>query len=97
MEKPALTKVSLSNVRVIMMIYVCFYGGVSVSGGDGMDSSTQVPVIRCAWVPVAMSYRDRNLMPLFPEYLAIVALPSTEKAPRQVCRGPGTYRAGSCE
>jgi hypothetical protein len=28
-----------------------------MSGGDRMDSSTQVPVIRCVWAPMAMSYR----------------------------------------
>jgi hypothetical protein len=25
-----------------------------MSDGDGMTSSTQVPIIRCAWVPLAM-------------------------------------------
>jgi hypothetical protein len=30
--------------------YVCSYGGVVTSDGDGMDSTTQVSVVRCAWV-----------------------------------------------
>jgi hypothetical protein len=36
--------------------YACSLGGVAMSGGDGTDSSTQVPSDRCTWVPVAMSY-----------------------------------------
>jgi hypothetical protein len=40
--------------------YACFYGGVVVSGGDGTDSSTQVPAVRHAWVTVATSYRTRH-------------------------------------
>jgi hypothetical protein len=35
--------------------YACSYGGVAVSDGDGMGSSTQVPVVRHAWVPVVTS------------------------------------------
>jgi hypothetical protein len=30
--------------------YVCPYGGVVMSGGDEMGSSTQVPLARRAWV-----------------------------------------------
>jgi hypothetical protein len=26
-----------------------------MSGGDGMDSNTQVPIVKCVWVLVAMS------------------------------------------
>jgi hypothetical protein len=40
--------------------YACSYGGVAMSGGDGMDSSTQVPVVRHAWAPVATSCRARH-------------------------------------
>jgi hypothetical protein len=29
-------------------------------GGDGTYFSTQVPAVRCAWVPVTMSSRDRH-------------------------------------
>jgi hypothetical protein len=36
--------------------YACSYGGVAMSGVDGIYFSTQVPAIRCVWVPVAMSY-----------------------------------------
>jgi hypothetical protein len=69
--------------------YTCSCGGVIVSDGDGMDSNTQVSVVRCTWVPVVMSYRDRHLMPLFPEDLAPAPLLDTEKPPGRNCRGPG--------
>jgi hypothetical protein len=39
--------------------YACSCGEVSMPGGDGMDSNTQVPAIRCAWAPVVMSYHAR--------------------------------------
>jgi hypothetical protein len=48
---------------------VCFCGGVALSGGDGADPHTQVPVVRCVWVPVTMSYRAWHLMLLLPEDL----------------------------
>jgi hypothetical protein len=35
-----------------------------MSGGDKTNSSTQVPVVRCAWVPVAMSHHTRHSMSL---------------------------------
>jgi hypothetical protein len=47
--------------------YVCSCGGVTMSDGDGMDPSTQVPVVRCVWVPVTLSYHGRHSMPLSPE------------------------------
>jgi hypothetical protein len=47
--------------------YVCPYGGIAMSGSDGMDSSTQVPVVRYASVPVAMNNHARQSMPLSPE------------------------------
>jgi hypothetical protein len=33
-------------------------------GGDGIDSSTQVSVVRCAWVPTAQSCHARHSMTL---------------------------------
>jgi hypothetical protein len=33
---------------------VCAYGGVSMSGGDGTNSSTQVPAVMCVWAPVSV-------------------------------------------
>jgi hypothetical protein len=33
---------------------------LSDQGGDGIDSSTQVLAVRCAWALVTMSYRDRH-------------------------------------
>jgi hypothetical protein len=40
--------------------YECSYVVVGMSACDGMDSSTYVPVVRCAWVLVAMSYHVRH-------------------------------------
>jgi hypothetical protein len=31
-----------------------------MSDGDGMNSSNQLSIVRCAWVLVAMSYHARN-------------------------------------
>jgi hypothetical protein len=31
------------------------YVGVAMSGGNETDFSTQVPTVRCEWVPVALS------------------------------------------
>jgi hypothetical protein len=47
-------------------------------GSDRMNSSTQVPVVRYAWVPVAMSYHARHSIMLSPEDPTLVALPGTE-------------------
>jgi hypothetical protein len=35
-------------------VYVCSHGGVSMSSGDRMDISSQVPVARRTWEPVVM-------------------------------------------
>jgi hypothetical protein len=40
MEKLVFTRACLSDVRVIMAIYVCILGRVSMSDGDGMYSCT---------------------------------------------------------
>jgi hypothetical protein len=60
MENPAFIGVSLFDVRVIMVIYACSHGGVPMSGGDRMDSNTQVLAVRCVGDPVAMSYHARH-------------------------------------
>jgi hypothetical protein len=54
--------------------YACSFGGATVSDGDGIGSSTQVPTDRCAWVPAVRSYHARHSMPMSPEDLAPVAL-----------------------
>jgi hypothetical protein len=36
--------------------YVCSFGGVAMSGGDGMDFSTRVCAARGAWVLAVLSY-----------------------------------------
>jgi hypothetical protein len=40
--------------------YVCSCGSVAMPGNDGMDSSTQIPAIRCAWALVATFYCARH-------------------------------------
>jgi hypothetical protein len=40
--------------------YACSCRRVGMSGGDRMDSSTLVPVVRCVWVPMVMSYHARH-------------------------------------
>jgi hypothetical protein len=39
--------------------YVCSSGRVDMSGGDGIDSSTRVPLIRHMWAPMVTSYLAR--------------------------------------
>jgi hypothetical protein len=43
-----------------------------MSGGDGMDSSTQVPVVRRACALAVTSYHVRHVMSSFPKVLALV-------------------------
>jgi hypothetical protein len=43
-----------------------------MSSADRTDSSTQVPIARCAWMHVVMSYRAKHLMALLLEVLALV-------------------------
>jgi hypothetical protein len=40
--------------------YACSSVGVAMLGGDGIDSSTQVPAVRCAWAPVPTSCHARH-------------------------------------
>jgi hypothetical protein len=40
--------------------YVCFFARVTMSGGDVMDFSTQVPAASGSWVPVILSYYTRH-------------------------------------
>jgi hypothetical protein len=42
-----------------------------MSGGDGMDSDGQVPIIKRVWAPVVTSYHARHLLSSFPEVLAL--------------------------
>jgi hypothetical protein len=59
-----------------------------MSGGDGMDTRTQMHVVRCVWVPMTMSYHARHLMLLPPEVSALAALLGTERPLGLDCRGP---------
>jgi hypothetical protein len=36
--------------------YACSRGGVAMSGGDRMGSSTRVPIARHMWAPEVMSF-----------------------------------------
>jgi hypothetical protein len=49
-----------------------------MSSDDGMDSSTQVSVVRCAWLPTALFYHARHSRPLSPKDPAPIALLGTE-------------------
>jgi hypothetical protein len=60
---------------------------------DGFHS-TQVPIVRCAWVPVVMSYLARHLIPLFPEDLTLALLARYWLPPGVTFEGPGMYQAG---
>jgi hypothetical protein len=40
--------------------YVYIFDGVAMLGGDRTGSSTQVPIVRRAWVPAALSYHARK-------------------------------------
>jgi hypothetical protein len=62
-----------------------------MSGDDGVDFSTQVPVVRCAWVPVVMTHYARHSMLLSPKDPAPAALPSTKKPPDMTVGCPGTF------
>jgi hypothetical protein len=53
--------------------YVCPRDGAIVSGGDGINSSTQLPAVRSAWVTVALSYHARPSVDPAP-----TAFPGTE-------------------
>jgi hypothetical protein len=49
MEKVAFTRACLSHVIVIMTIYVCTLGRVSMLGDNEIDSCTRVPAAKCTW------------------------------------------------
>jgi hypothetical protein len=54
-----------------------------MSGGDRIYSSTQVPIIRCAWALVVMFYHIWHEMALLPEDLALGALTRYWKTPKR--------------
>jgi hypothetical protein len=74
--------------------YVCSFDGVVMSGGNRMDSSTQVLVVKRVWAPVATSCRARQLMPLFPEVSALVVPTWYRKALGEAVGSPSMSRAG---
>jgi hypothetical protein len=59
-----------------------------------MDSSTQVPTVRCAWAHVAMSYHARHVMSPFLEVLALAAPTWYQKPSGEVVGSPSTSQAG---
>jgi hypothetical protein len=56
MENPIITGVSLSDVRVIMIIMHVLAVELSVLGGDVADSSARVFIARHVWALVVMSH-----------------------------------------
>jgi hypothetical protein len=59
MGNPTTIGESLFDARVIMMI-MCVFGKVDMTGGDGMNFSTRVHVVRNAWLSVTTSYHARH-------------------------------------
>jgi hypothetical protein len=60
-----------------------------MSGSDRIDSSTQVPISRCAWALVVMSCHVWHEMVLLPEDLAPGALTRYWKTPKCGYQGGG--------
>jgi hypothetical protein len=74
--------------------YACHCGGVAMSGGDGMDSNTQVLAISHVWVFVAMSHHVRHLMSPLTKVSALVVLAWCWKPLGATIRCPGMTWAG---
>jgi hypothetical protein len=72
---------------------VCSLGRAVISGDNKADSSTQVPIDKSAWVPVALSYHARHLLPLPFMELAPIAYPGAEKLSGVAVRGSGMLQA----
>jgi hypothetical protein len=49
MEKLIFTRACLSDIRVIVAIYVCTLSRVAMLGSDRMNPYTRVPATRHAW------------------------------------------------
>jgi hypothetical protein len=49
MENPAFTEGMIIQHQSYHGDYKCTLGRVTMSGGDGMNSCTRVPTVRCAW------------------------------------------------
>jgi hypothetical protein len=62
-----------------------------MTSSDGIDSRTQVPVVRSVWVPVAMSHRARHSVSPTPEDPDPTALPGTKKPSGATARGLGMF------
>jgi hypothetical protein len=72
---------------------VCSFSGVAISGGDEIDSSTQVPAVKCSWVHMAPSYRDKHLMSSFPEVPTLVVPTWYPKPPGEAVGSPRASQA----
>jgi hypothetical protein len=59
-----------------------------------MGSSTQVPVVRRVWAPVATSCRAKHLMPPLAEALTLVALIRYRKPLSEADGSPRMSRGG---
>jgi hypothetical protein len=95
MEKPAVVRGGLIRCQINHDDYACSYGAMAMSGDDGMDYITQVSIVRYVWAPIVMSCCARHSMPLYPEDLAPMALPSTERPLCVTTGGPSMFRVGS--
>jgi hypothetical protein len=65
-----------------------------MSGGDGMDSSTQVHVVRSMWVPTTPSYYAKHLMSLPFVDPTPIALPSAESPRVWLLRARARFKPG---
>jgi hypothetical protein len=76
---------------------VSSYGEAAMSDGDGMNSITQVLVVKCVWVPVAMSHHTRHSVTLFVEDSAPAALPGTKNPLGMTIGGALRFELGHVE
>jgi hypothetical protein len=63
-----------------------------MSGGDGMDFSTQVLAVMHTWAPMSTSCRAKHFMPPFPEVSALVVPNRYQKTLGEAAGSPSTSR-----
>jgi hypothetical protein len=71
--------------------YVCSGGGDAMSRGDGMDSSSRVPLVRSVWhlwpCPIVTGIKYHRFLKTWLKRL----YPALESPPGVTIGGPGTY------
>jgi hypothetical protein len=60
MECIAFTRICVPYVLNHYYVYACIPRQAAILDGDGMDPSTRVYVVRCAWAPATTSYFIRQ-------------------------------------